>query len=803
MRAISKESVAYFSEEELSGRYELGDGVGRILGSDSMALISLEKGYALTADELVDSLSGASVNSRRTNVGYEVVLALPKRLSIAWALGDDDFGREILQLHQLAVEATFSYIEATEISPSGKLEGLGSKGGCAVSFNHALSRSHDPHIHSHLLILNSVRPMDRGTTTALDARRLFWNEGFFRSIYHHYLRRRISELDQEYQGDYLGRCGYGPHLDQLAELFSSRKREIDQKASKYGGSSSAKRLAALSDRPQKSPIDLLTQKMLWKQAATEFIGSNSADALADRPLAKPNIGVWGALHAEVNFQLKRDGGIDVDDALSRAAFVLDFDPSDPSLFGRMAKHADRLSSLEYAKRILDKDTKVATQFLTLARPDGLTNMYRMAGEIRARSEVAGDLMVYGPRNSSVKTWKSALSASVLTSDEFDLDQRKQGYFALRRGSGEGGSDKKASLLLLSPKRVAPSEVCELVQAGNYEAVIGLGTNRFDDNNPNNRLAEFETTPIFSTSVDGFGRVVVARDNESAFELALDRTMRAASEVEAHQKCVGETATKGVKLPMVVSTKHEARVAAERLERFFSEDGVSAEPSPWRMVVVPASFSSNGKVAIGELSRSDSLELRVDGVHSTLSSSKESYFRSAHALSLAECEELGWPSFMVALKTDREMAPCNEGCPIAETNVLSLLAIDFSLESRIEFMISGWRPANGDDLSVFVAESVPHGGQAVDSVEDGYAKLVGAARDFVSGMSTKDDLRRARSQFEVREAIAIAAIKSLGADRTHFEHKLAVQRRVLGLGLTRESEGLCLSRERRVEFEVGI
>ncbi len=804
MRAISTEAIAYFSQEELFGQYELGDGVGRILGSDSADLISLDKGSTLGAQDLSDLLVKAMADTRRKNVGYELVLAMPKQLSLAWALGGEEFGREILHLHDFAVEATLNYIEATEISPSGRLEGLGSQGGCAISFNHALSRSHDPHIHSHLIIVNSVRARGQDCTSALDARRLFWNEGFFRSVYRHYLSSRILEFEKDCKGDYLDRCGYGPHLDYLTDFFSSRSREIYQKASEYGGSQDARRLAGLINRPQKVIIDLQGRKVAWREKAQEAIESKPKNTPFKGGPTKRNARVWGALHSEVNFQLQKDYGIGADEALKRAAVILGFDETDPNLYGRMARSADRISPLEYADRILKQKPGSHAEVLLLDRPENLRGMHRMAAEVRAIAQTAGELQIYDPSGQFGAVWKSALSASTFAKGA-DGDGGSKQTTPLAEWQADKKSDpyRPARLLLVSPNRMAVSEICELLEDRHFGAVIGLRSYDPNVSARNDPVAGIDMTPLCSTNVGGSGSIVIMRDNQTAFGFALDQTLKVVLETSLSEGTNTEEVPERTKIPLAVSTKYEARVAAELLERSFSESEGRVESLPWRRVIVPPSFCSAGKPTIGELSRKDPLELKVGGVRSTISKAKEKYFRPAHALSFAECEALDWPSFKVALQTDRQVAPSVDGKLIAEVTVMSLLAIDFSMESRIEFMRAGWRPADDRDIFDFVAGLTQQNDHVVESVGESYAELVSVARNCNSGMSTVDDLTRAMSDFEIKMALSTAAIKSAGVEGTHFEHKLGVQRRVLGLDFGRESDGFCLAPGRHAVFERGI
>lgn len=92
-----------------------------------------------------------------TVMGFDMVCALPKSISLLWAVGDDALRADIATAFDAAVDATISYLEAHACY--GMVDGRNQRGEglAAVSYVHDVSRAGEAHLHKHNLIPNLVR----------------------------------------------------------------------------------------------------------------------------------------------------------------------------------------------------------------------------------------------------------------------------------------------------------------------------------------------------------------------------------------------------------------------------------------------------------------------------------------------------------------------------------------------------------------------------------------------------------------------------------------------------------------------
>jgi conjugative relaxase-like TrwC/TraI family protein len=92
-----------------------------------------------------------------TVMGYDIVCAAPKSVSLLWAVGDRRLRSDIADAFDAAVDATIAYLEAHACF--GMVDGRNQPGdGLAVaSYVHDTSRAADAHLHTHNLVLNAVR----------------------------------------------------------------------------------------------------------------------------------------------------------------------------------------------------------------------------------------------------------------------------------------------------------------------------------------------------------------------------------------------------------------------------------------------------------------------------------------------------------------------------------------------------------------------------------------------------------------------------------------------------------------------
>ncbi|GAC1373524.1 MAG: hypothetical protein NVSMB4_00090 [Acidimicrobiales bacterium] len=99
-----------------------------------------------------------------TVIGFDLVCAAPKSVSLLWAVGDARARADIAEAMDAAADAVIAFLEAHGCY--GMVDGANRHGDglAAVSYVHDTSRSNDAHLHIHNLILNAVRVTVRDDT---------------------------------------------------------------------------------------------------------------------------------------------------------------------------------------------------------------------------------------------------------------------------------------------------------------------------------------------------------------------------------------------------------------------------------------------------------------------------------------------------------------------------------------------------------------------------------------------------------------------------------------------------------------
>ncbi|MEI6701094.1 MAG: relaxase domain-containing protein, partial [Actinomycetota bacterium] len=109
---------------------------------------------------------------RRQILALEVLAVPPKAVSLYALLTPPDVGRLVVGAHHEALEGALRYLEQHGVATNGRDETSGRVTELAgVRFTHGVSRSGDPHLHSHLVLANLGRSAE-GRFGALDTRGL-------------------------------------------------------------------------------------------------------------------------------------------------------------------------------------------------------------------------------------------------------------------------------------------------------------------------------------------------------------------------------------------------------------------------------------------------------------------------------------------------------------------------------------------------------------------------------------------------------------------------------------------------------
>jgi conjugative relaxase-like TrwC/TraI family protein len=125
--------------------------------------------------------------------GYDLTFSAPKSVSTLWALGDARTMAAIDAAHAAAVNAALGYLEThASLSRRGRdgVEQISSAGFAAACFDHRTSRTGDPHLHTHALVVNKVRCTD-GAWRALDGHEIFHHKKSAGVVYQTALRAEL------------------------------------------------------------------------------------------------------------------------------------------------------------------------------------------------------------------------------------------------------------------------------------------------------------------------------------------------------------------------------------------------------------------------------------------------------------------------------------------------------------------------------------------------------------------------------------------------------------------------------------
>ena len=223
----------------------------------------------------------------RRNVGWDLTWTAPKSVSVLHAVGGEMVGREVRLAHEAGVRAGLDYLERFECQARRGAQGVRivSAGGFAgAGFTHELSRSGDPHLHTHLVVVNAVLGPD-GRWSAPDMRPVFAAAKTAGTIAEAVMRQELSRR--------LG-VRWGPVVNGTAEIqgmgkgvlveFSRRRVELQALAHVRGVDSLAGVGAAQREtRDHKPNLDRAEAIRDWTARAGEHgLGRTEVRALLGR-----------------------------------------------------------------------------------------------------------------------------------------------------------------------------------------------------------------------------------------------------------------------------------------------------------------------------------------------------------------------------------------------------------------------------------------------------------------------------------------------------------------------------------------
>lgn len=223
-------------------------------------------------DEGIDEASLTGMEDVARGVPWRVkaldlTIAVPKSVSVAWALADEAGRRRVEAAHRRAVGAVLGEIGALEWSrPARDGTPIPLRGIASLPVHHRLSRAGDPHLHAHVLVVNAGTA--DGRRRAVDHWRLGAHLGVYELLYRVALASELAPLGLRLEGEGLGPWRLADQAPGLVELFSKRRREVLEEA--WSTSGRARQLAVLATRPPKVARDLAELTARWEGEARQL-----------------------------------------------------------------------------------------------------------------------------------------------------------------------------------------------------------------------------------------------------------------------------------------------------------------------------------------------------------------------------------------------------------------------------------------------------------------------------------------------------------------------------------------------------
>jgi len=228
---------------------------------------------------------------------FDLTFCAPKSVSLLHALGPDEVRRAVAEGHDRAVSAALSYVEDHALAVRRPAPGVPRPVPVAVDtfpaagFVHRTSRALDPHLHSHVLVVNVGVGPDGGAS-ALDGRGVYAHQATAGALYHAQLRHELtSALGVVWEPLDRGRADVtGIGLEARRE-FSRRSAAIavtlaerGRPGDRDGPSHRAATMASLITRPAKDLAAGVDELLAGWQARARAVGLGPGrlEAVLDR-----------------------------------------------------------------------------------------------------------------------------------------------------------------------------------------------------------------------------------------------------------------------------------------------------------------------------------------------------------------------------------------------------------------------------------------------------------------------------------------------------------------------------------------
>jgi conjugative relaxase-like TrwC/TraI family protein len=253
--------------------------------------------------------------------GWDFAVSAPKSVSIMALVAGDD---RIIAAHERAVTAAVNYLEehATLRRRDGG-EIIHETTGRLIfaRFTEYASRELDPHLHTHVVVMNMTNREDGAPMASLETRAMYAEQMTAGQVYRNELAYALRELGHEIEHD--PRSGLfeikGVPSDLIKE-YSRRAEQVDAHAKEHGFVGQAERQRSFyATRPAKVKVSLDTLHQQWAERSQPH--RDILDGLKDRaeeggqrafeadPISAGRAALFGIRQAEVREAVNNRGRI--------------------------------------------------------------------------------------------------------------------------------------------------------------------------------------------------------------------------------------------------------------------------------------------------------------------------------------------------------------------------------------------------------------------------------------------------------------------------------------------------------------
>lgn len=219
----------------------------------------------------------AADGSRNHHPGWDFAISAPKSVSIMALVGKDE---NILQAHEHAIGIALSYLEehaALRQRSSGKVIHEITGRLLLARFTEHASRELDPHLHTHVVVMNMTNRAGDSPMASLETRAMYAEQLTVGQVYRNALALRLRELNYHLVVDPLrGQFEIRDVPPALITEMSQRANRINMHADAHGlTGQAARRRSFYETRPPKTraTLDLLARQ--WDERTRSWHGEIS------------------------------------------------------------------------------------------------------------------------------------------------------------------------------------------------------------------------------------------------------------------------------------------------------------------------------------------------------------------------------------------------------------------------------------------------------------------------------------------------------------------------------------------------